>query len=580
MTSSIAEDYMRFAFNMFKKHSIALPNPFPTQVLRKLNFGSADGHRDPLNLETIVVTSSVRTFLENRHSIIVGAIGAGKSTLFRFLKNHSSKLENYKKDLIVPLEESLSFSELAQFAKDHYCDKDEKLLFRLVWKFNILNKIATEISSLENFPASKDEDSVNRFLRECNSANHHEDMLGKIKRIFSDAHITLEAKIFDSNISLDAGINQKSKTTSKKINLEEVQAAISKTIKGRGLERATVIIDKIDKFVAGIEYQIQRNFITSLLEVEDDLACDKNIKLKIFLRSDLFERLHFSSLGYDKVVDNVVFLRWSKDETLRFLAHRIVFALAEARIATLNQLIQSSNLKEYELSLTERLQISDKVPNFLKRAITRKPQMERQIGLFGKFDKSIITKIFPRKVIHYSNSNQKYEEIDTFHFIETHFLDGNNICTPRYMLTFIKEVTAKAAAYYDENPDQTSNLLSIDSSKEWDLFKKKCVYEGYNAAKQIFIANICSVDAKWSGNLSLLMNRKGNKTNIDFRWLRANINDISEEDAVDFLSFMQVVGFLRVSESHTDIRKRGYELPMLYKPYPALQNNNEEVNIR
>ncbi len=550
---------------MFNKAKHLLPDPFPLELLRNMNFGNADGHRDNIAQEAFIITSSVQKFFQNNHSIVVGAIGTGKSTLFRLLKENGNKIEAYKRDLIIPLEEAFSFAELSSFAKEHYKDKEEKTLYQLLWKFNVLSKIAIKISSFENYPNNSYEKHINEFLAHYGSDNAYTSIISKLKEVISRAHIKVEAKIADNPITFEAGAKEK---PAKKINLDDLQSAISKAIRERGFHRSTIIIDKIDRFVAGIEYQTQKIFLTALLELDDDLCCDEAIKLKIFLRYDLFERLDFSSLGYDKVSDNVVFLKWSKEEVLRFVATRIVIAIRNAKIVDPEQLIKATNLKEFELTKRERLLLSPIVPRFIKSLITKKKRMERNVSLYEKFDKAIITKIFPRNVIHFSPETQKHEEISIFQFVSDHFLDGNNVCTPRYLLVFLREVVERCASYYDDNPDQTSELVLIDKDYEWDLFKKNCVYEAYVASKDIYVKNIITVEPKWTQNFHLLMNKKGNKIKIDFKWIRANIPDISEEEAVDFLSFMQVIGFVKVIDTHRDIRKRLYELPILYKPSP------------
>lgn len=115
---------------MHHKVKASLPDPFPVERLRELEFGSNDGHRDDLAKDALIITSSVKKFLLNKHSLVIGAIGTGKSTLFRLLKNSprngSKHLDAFKNDLIIPLEEALSFSELGAFAKEHYSGKDER----------------------------------------------------------------------------------------------------------------------------------------------------------------------------------------------------------------------------------------------------------------------------------------------------------------------------------------------------------------------------------------------------------------------------------------------------------------------
>lgn len=554
----------------------SLQDPFPTDRLRLLQFGNADGHRDEVSKLAFIETSSVKQFFLNQHSIIVGAIGTGKSTLFTLLKNHSEQLEFFKDDFIVPLEEALSFNELAEFIKEHYHGKDENTLYQLLWKFNVLLKISIQLSRLDGFPKENSERAVNTFLSDANSSDTYSNILSKLKNLILTSNVKLEAKVGDHPITLEAGLAGKGPKIQKKINLEEVQRAVSDSINNRGFKRATVIIDKIDRFVAGAEYYTQRKFITSLLEVEDDFSAIDNINLKIFIRADLFERLDFSALGYDKVHDNAIRLIWSHDETLRFLAKRIIIALMKAKICRPEEIAQATDLSEFSLTWRERFFLSTIYPNFLKKFLSKKEKRERVTSLFEKFDKSIITKVFPRHAIHFCNKENSYTEIEIFDFIKSHFLDGNGICTPRYMLIFLKEVVRHAASYYDENPDQVSELVLIGKDFEWDLFKKNCVYQAYLSAKDIYIKNVETIDSKWTKNVNVLLAKRGNKTNFDYKWIRANIPDISESEAIDFLSFLQVIGFLKISDPHQDIRKRGYELPILYKLSNTLNKSHRQ----
>ena len=554
---------------MHHKVKASLPDPFPVERLRELEFGSNDGHRDDLAKDAFTVTSSVKKFLLNKHSLVVGAIGTGKSTLFRLLKNDSKNLEAFKNDLIIPLEEALSFSELGAFTKEHYSGKDERTLYQLLWKFNILYKAATTISKMDGFPGNEYERKLNEFLESASSGDSYNGVIKKLKDLLANASIKIEATLAGHPVTLEAGLAKKN-VIPRKINLEEVQRHLSSSVKDRGYDKATIIIDKIDRFVAGIEYSIQRDFVTALLEVDDDLAADNHLRLKVFIRADLFERLNFSNLGYDKVVDNAVVLRWSKEETLRFLALRIVIALRRAKITDKTQLIQATDLSEFKLTIRERILLNSRVPSLLKKMVGKKEKAERMLSLFGRFDKAFITKVFPRKAMHYCSENQKHEEIDIFEFLGSHFVDGNNICTPRYILIFLKEVVNKVATYYEENPDQASELVMVGRDYEWDLFKKKCIYAAYIEAKNIYVKNIGAVDEKWSKRFDELLSQKGNKTKFDFKWMRSSISEITEQDAEGFLAFLQVIGFLKISEPHADIRKRGYELPILYRASPKL----------
>ena len=65
--------------------------------------------------------------------------------------------------------------------------------------------------------------------------------------------------------------------------------------------------------------------------------------------------------------------------------------------------------------------------------------------------------------------------------------------------------------------------------------------------------------------------KKEDKTTFDYKWIRQKLSDISEQDAIDFLSFLQIIGFLKILKPHQDIKKRRYELPILFKVSPQLR---------
>ena len=96
----------------------------------------------------------------------------------------------------------------------------------------------------------------------------------------------------------------------------------------------------------------------------------------------------------------------------------------------------------------------------------------------------------------------------------------------------------------------------VENDFEWDLFKKNCVYDAYVSSKDIYVKNVGTVEAKWTKNFNVFLAKRGNKTKFDYKWLRGNIPDITEREAVDFLSFLQVIGFLKISDAHPDIKKK------------------------
>lgn len=542
-----------------------LKDPFPLVKLPSFDFGSADGARDNLVEDTFVMTSSIKSFLENRHSIVIGPIGSGKSTLFRLLKEKSNKLESFDDCIIVPIEESISFHTLNNIAKEYFGSVPERVVFSIIWKFQISVKLAEKLTEFEDFPNSDEEKRLKSFLYKVNkSESRYKSVPEKLKDLVSSIPLKLEVTIGGVPAMVEAKTN---KTTSQAdaLNIDLVLSDCEAAFSSRSRNGVLIAVDKIDKFVAGEEYETQRDYIASLLDVEDDLASKRKLNFKIFVRQDLYERLDFSRLGYDKVSDNTLRLEWSNDELIRFISNRTFAALEKVCELKAVDVYLSTNLEKYHLSGFNYLRLS-----FLPRWIKKKlfnfdlVNKERDTSLIAKLDRSVITKLYPRNIKH-RNRDGEVEDISIFDFITTHFRDGHDVTTPRYLLIFIKEVLKKVISYYDNNPDQEAHVVEIDGDYEWELFKARSVYEGYIAAKEIYAKNIRNVDDKWKKNFVSFLSRKGNKTNFDFKWLRGHIEELDEQEAMSFLAYLQVIGYLKNIQKHPDIRFRNYELPILYR---------------
>ena len=330
-----------------------LKEPFPTEVLPLLDFGSADGRKDGSLEETFVPTTSVKQFLQDRHSIIVGQIGSGKSALFELLKNRSKKLGSYRNRLIIPIEEAISFQLLRSFIAEEFSTYDRKLIYKLIWKFQILNRLCEELYQLPNFPQGQHEKEIRAYLRQIESKEFDESVLGRLKGLLKNAALVIKTKISKTPISIEAELKGDLGSKSKKteLNLDRIYRCVIGALESREIGKPLVIIDRIDTFVAGEDYDTQREFIEALLEVDDDIdASYPAIGRKIFLRADLFARLDYEALGYDKVNDNTLRIEWTDFELLYFVANRILSALKKEKALTEGDVLLSTDLSDYHLT--------------------------------------------------------------------------------------------------------------------------------------------------------------------------------------------------------------------------------------
>ncbi|SFN92314.1 hypothetical protein SAMN05660284_02526 [Formivibrio citricus] len=546
----------------------SLKDPFPKENLHLIDLGHADGHRDKNTENTFITTKAINQFNLDRHSIIIGPYGTGKSTLFKLLKSNSKILGPYVDRLVVPVEEQIQFDELRNLSELYFSNISKRLLYQLVWKLHICKQICKKISTLEGFPRTNNEKYLNEFLSRVGVEDGDKSITKILKDLCTSISFKIKAKITSTPIEVEVGREGKGRSKpTMEINLENVFDNILRSL-GDRCNSALVIIDKLDKFVTNEDYQTQKEYIESLLEVEDDLQSSCSIGFKIFLRSDLYHRLNLSSLGPDKVSDNTLKLCWSSEEISSFIAKRLFVSLIDANIWKLEELAESTDLSDMHLRWHDKVCASRNKSGFVYRLALfwrRFFVKKRSTSLFDKIDCAIFSILFDEKIVHACEGGGK-ESISIRDFIRTHFLDGHDACTPRHILIFLKKVICETIEYYRINPDLNAHTQPVSTGWGWGIFSKEIVYSAYCAAKKEYVENVVRMDEKWTRNFSELVDKLKGKSMLDYKWICQNISAPSlSGDFVGFLSFLEVIGFLKVKENNVDIKKRKYVVPIIYK---------------
>jgi len=552
------------------KIKCSLQDPFPVERLASVNLGSMDGHRDPLVEKGFIQTKSVNKFLQDRHAIIIGPFGSGKSALFNLLRNKSDLFKKYQNDLIVTIDEQIQFEELREASKTYFPNLSEGLSFQLLWKFQVCRRISEELAKLDRFPFNDEEKYISEFIARTGGIGGYLSITSRIKQLFEKVSLKIKTKL--SDIPVDVELSKETEKATKRVylNLDEVVTKAVHIIKSRSIRKCTVIIDKLDKFVAGEDYGTQRAYIESLIKLEDDLYGLDQIGFKIFIRSDLYERLDFSALGPDKVEDNTLRLVWSKEEIRKFLARRLFISIHEIGVWNIRDIIDSSDISEYHLRWYEKVILDDeknsikyKLAHLYNKNFGRK---RNKTSFFEKIDLIVINKLFEKNLVHECpNGTEKL--IQNHEFFDTHFLDGNDSCTPRYILVFLKELIDEANEYYLNSPDVFVTPVLSGSDWVYNLFSQHIAYRAYIQSKEKYIRHVSKVDDRWTSQIMEFLEKQGNKGTFDYKWIRSNISFQEDErtNSLTLLIYLQVIGFLRVKQYSPDIRKRTFEMPVLYK---------------
>ncbi|WP_300523449.1 hypothetical protein [Alcanivorax sp.] len=552
------------------KVACKLKDPFPVEELSRLDIGNFDGHRDAIVEKVFIPTRSIETFRLDKHSVIVGAFGTGKSAIFNLVSRKSQLFPAFKDDLIVTINEQIQFDQLKGESTSLFPSLSDKLTYQLIWKFQVFRRVSEEIAKLPGFPNSESEKYIGEFLTRTGGKGGYQSILSRLRSLFENVSVTIKTKLSQSPIDVKLGQEAGKAKKRVEINLDSLMEKFEKALAERNIRRATILVDKLDKFVAGEDYQTQKSYIESLLEVEDDLFHQEFLGFKIFIRSDLYDRLDFSSLGPDKAEDNTLRLKWSKEEIRSFVAKRLYIALHECGIWDFQDVFASSDLSDYSLKWHEKILLNKEkegIRYHIARIYSKFFGRQRNTRpLYEKMDLIVVRKLFSNYLLHECEEGNR-KSITPEDFLDTHFLDGNDSCTPRYMLVFLKEIIEEASHFYTRSPD--IHVTPILSESEWvyQLFTPEISYKAYISSKEKYIRHVSKVDEKWADKIKIFLDRRGNKKNFDFKWIKSNLEfkKYDEEEAIMFMIYLKVIGFLKETKFETDIKKRQFEIPILYR---------------
>jgi hypothetical protein len=316
-----------------------LPDRFPLSNLSKFYFGEPDGKDDPLLENCLLRITPVVEFLEESKSIVVGDRGTGKTALFRMLAERKLHFKSTGKltQHYVPIDEELAYKTLKHHITTHVRDPINTLdaPHRIVWEIFLLSRCFDTLGGTfgeeKEFCALRD-----GFFKILGRAP--EQKFG-ILDIFKNTKKTVGVKLEGGHIGLVipnfyTTVEPVTSPTSPEIDdalvidVPRLKAELNNFLKQRK-NVAYLLVDKIDEFVAGDEYETQKAILQALLHCWRDYQSYPHLKPKLFLRRDLFERLDFSAIGRDKIDPKKIELKWSSEDMMEFIASRVLHNLAE-----------------------------------------------------------------------------------------------------------------------------------------------------------------------------------------------------------------------------------------------------------
>lgn len=287
-------------------------------LLNELYFGSVDSESEE-NLDKIYIqTQNFDEFIDPNTALLLGSKGAGKSAMYRLFTNFESTAREMAKHAVdnVYFVSGIGFKDIPEMDDMQLLNNIESGIIssEAAWKIYITYKL---VHGLYDHCRVCCGDKCKRVLQKSHKIpdyrlmellyNAYEKIVGEVPKInqidFKDVSITLgknsKVSIYDLLSEVDLYLGKQNKTV-------------------------WILLDKIDELFAS-KPQTRKECIEGLFAAYIDLVARyKNIKFKIFLRTDIWKTLSFVNKSH--LTDKTTIITWNSRTLKELLIKRAAFS--------------------------------------------------------------------------------------------------------------------------------------------------------------------------------------------------------------------------------------------------------------
>lgn len=361
-------------------------------LLQGLNLGRSVAEFDEDLERYFVATSTFHELINDRVDIIAGDKGTGKTAIYRFIQNkHIDYPELNDVDIVAAFNPTGNPVFQALTERDTLSEQQ----YTLLWKSYILGLIGNWLIKTQPFYENSLLDQMLKGLGlrtpNLTPQGMFRKIISKIPNFFSWDSAQAEFTINDSGLPVitpKVNFTKQEDVTNKKypgISAEDAFVVLNDALQDLG-SRVWVAFDRLDEAFSGFP-EMEVSALRALLRTYLDLAEFDNIKLKLFLRRDLFRRV--TAGGFVN------------------LTH--------------------INAKKLEIVWDE-----EDLLNLLCRRIRQNDTFTKELKLTGKSDLEVFDRLFPDQV-DFGSRRPK-----TWVWIMRRIRDGNDVKPPRNLIDLIK----------------------------------------------------------------------------------------------------------------------------------------------
>ena len=282
--------------------------------LADLKFGAEEAEKDNLLEASYVQRPVLGGFLDSNRTIVIGDRGSGKSALFRKLRDGGPADSSNGQVSVLPLDDPYGFLDRIIVKGSDPSSVEE---YRAAW----LLMVACVLASAVPAAAPKQLRVMARGLRSAFALeDERPPRVARLVRAvgrklsgtglkFAVGPVNLEMKVPDGSHG----------PTGTLVDVEKFMRLHDQYLAAVG-ERVVVPIDRIDEVFKYARHR-QETLVQGLLQAESTISQLENLRILVFLRTDLFETYDIQEKN--KLVSRTLVLEWSEEDLLRLLVNRV-----------------------------------------------------------------------------------------------------------------------------------------------------------------------------------------------------------------------------------------------------------------
>jgi len=393
---------------------------YQTNIITKIDVGSRVAEQETEGLKTYFQETQLwHSILNEKTDIIFGCKGSGKSALYTNLPNKEYDL--LEKNVHLLLAENprgtIAFKDLST------TPPSTEFEFKSIWKLYFIvlisQKLSEEHYSDENFnhvvEKLQDSDLLPRRLSFTSIVKMVRDYIRRINPTFEpnvglDQYSGMVNKVGVKISLLEPSTKESDKGI---VSLDHLLELLNRSLKQKK-EKVWLSIDRLDAIFQD-NFDLEATALRTLFQVYLDLQQYENLRLIIFLRDDIWNRIIEGGFREASHLIKTDTIRWDKNSLFNLLMSRIINNSEIVAFFGLNS--KSPNLRE-----------------------------------------DLFKRIFPSK-------NRENTDFN-FEWIITRIKDAFDNATPRELIQLVEVAIKTEIRSISETRSQTSSLLTIEALLE------------------------------------------------------------------------------------------------------------------